>query len=168
MPAYTGRSTVNEILRRRTKIAAAILAVGVVSIGVVDTAQAQGRTARKIRVPEKAATTSGVTPDQCRAAVHDIARRWGSENLRQALHPDFPNRSELLDAVRRSTLRGTNVALAVEAVEGTRLVPSKDGRSTDCIADVSTRLQFDDPATGQRQSGNPGRAQWRIRFEPRR
>lgn len=157
-----------RVLKRR-KVAAAILALAVLSMGITDSARAQGRTARKIRTPQKpAAGASAVTPEQCREAVHKIAGAWGSESLRLALHPDFPNRSELMDSVRRSTLRGTNVVLSVEAVEGTRFTPSKDGRSTDCIADISTRLQFDDPATGERRSANVGRAQWRIRFEAKR
>lgn len=133
--------------------------------GLLESLLAQGRTVRKIKVPEKPKSgASTISPEQCREAVHKIARAWGGESLRRALHTQFPNRSELIDSVRRATLRGTNVALSVEAVEGVRFTPSKDGRSTECIADVSTRLQFDDPATGQRQSGDVGRAQWRISF----
>jgi len=154
-------------LRQRAKqltlppmVAAAVLAL------LAEAAMAQGRTVRKIKGAEKTAAST-VTPEQCTAAVHQIAGRWGSEGLRDALHPDFPNRAELIDSIRRSTLRSSNVALSVEAITGTRLVAAKDG-STDCIADVSTRLQFDDPATGQRQTGQVGRAQWRIRFEPKR
>lgn len=146
--------------RKLASLLAAILAVL-----LAQAVMAQGRTVRKIREAEKkAASTSAVAPEQCTAAVHQIARSWGSENLQKALHPEFPNRGELMDSIRRSTLRSSNVTLSVEAVTGTRLVAAKDG-ATDCIADVSTRLQFDDPATGRRQTGEVGRAQWRIRFE---
>jgi hypothetical protein len=127
----------------------------------------QGRTVRKIpKAPDKQpASTLGVTPEQCAATVQQIARTWGSNRLRDALHPSFPNAPELMDSIRQATLRGTNVALQVEAIQGTKLTQSKDGNSADCVADVSTRLQFDDPKTGQRRTGPVGRAQWRIRFE---
>lgn len=135
---------------------------------VAPAVMAQGRTVRKIKGAEKTVSgASAITPEQCTAAVHQIAGRWGSDRLGEALHPEFPNRGELMDSIRRSTLRSSNVVLSVEAVTGTRMVAAKDG-STDCIADVSTRLQFDDPTTGRRQTGEIGRAQWRIRFEARR
>lgn len=128
-------------------------------------AHGQARTVRKIRGPEKAPVAAGVSHDQCAAAVQQIARSWGSPRLRDHLHPSFPNGPELIDSIRNATLRATNVALQIEAVEGTRFIVSKDGRFTDCIADVSTRLQFDDPETGARSPGTAGRAQWRIRFD---
>jgi hypothetical protein len=127
---------------------------------------AQGRTVRKIRTPEKPPqTVSTLASETCSAAVHFIARAWGTDRLRNALHHEFPNGPELIDSIRRLTLDATNLVLSVEAVEGMQFTQSPDGHSTDCIADVSTRLLFDDPESGERRTGSTGRAQWRIRLE---
>lgn len=141
----------------------------IIVAAVPEPGSGQGRSVRKIRTADKpAATATPGTAEACTAAVHQIARSWGTDALRRNLHPDFPNAPELVDSIRRATLRATNITLVVESVEGMNFTPSKDGRSTDCIAEVSTRLMFDDPQSGERRTGTTGRAQWRIRFESAR
>jgi hypothetical protein len=133
---------------------------------------AQGRTLKKIEQRTRMADTN-VTREQCRAAVHEIARAWGDAGLEDLLHPKFPNRLELLLAIRAARLRGSAVHLVVESTPAMRLVPIQDGgdgsgrQVTDCIVEVNTRIVFDDPTTGERSVGGPGRGEWRIRFEGR-
>lgn len=138
----------------------------------------QGRKLKKIERPadpapqDSAVTGELPTSQQCEEVVRRIAAAYGDVEIEEYLHQDFPNRTEFLDALRRSTLEATNVQLHVEVVEGTRFTPLEqisthdrgDLVVTDCIADVRTRLMFDDPESGERIVRDPGRGQWRIRF----
>lgn len=138
----------------------------VVALAIPPMTFAQGRTLQTIVKkgapgPQKAAPAPGL----CVAAVHHIAAAWADANLEEVLSADFPNRTQLIDAIRRASLRATNVALVVESVPTTRYSPvvARDGRQvTDCVADVVTRVIWDDPVTGARQRGAEGRGQWRI------
>lgn len=140
------------------------------ALAIPSFAFAQGRTLKPIQRQQAAApaTAAPLPPEACVAAVHQIAEAWADARLEEVLHPDFPNRAELLDAIRRAALRATNVALVIESVPSTRYTPpeSRGGRQvTDCIADVVTRVMWDDPQTGKRRRGDEGRAQWQIEFE---
>jgi hypothetical protein len=137
---------------------------------------AQGRKLKKIERPPETrrepAVTDLPTPQQCEQVVRIIAAAYGDVEIEEHLHRDFPYRSEFLDALKRTSLSATNVELYVEAVENTSFTPVEEIRDaqqgpifiTDCIADVRTRVTFDDPQTGERVTRDPGRGQWRIRF----
>lgn len=135
-------------------------------------AWAQARSLKKIRPNPPAAapdaTPSPMQAESCIQAVHQIAAAWSQARIDEVLHEDFPNRDELIDTIRRETVGVTNVTLTVEAVTSTSFTPAREvkgRRVTDCIADVVTRLLFDDPETGERVRREPGRAQWRIELE---
>ncbi len=138
----------------------------------------QGRELKKIPRPPKVNEAMPLSAEQlpgsaqCEAAVRRVARAWGSaEDLDPLLMPEFPNRSQFLDATRRARLQATNIELEVEAIVGTHFTPPEvvstdEGERivTDCIAEVTSRVIFDDPETGERITRDPGHAQWRIRF----
>jgi len=115
------------------------------------------------------------TPAECQEAVRRIAAAYAPDSvdeLAPLLARDFPNRSEFLDALRRADLRVSRLELRVESVERTLIQPWTHDEgpnvwSADCIADVRTRLIYDDPATGKRTVSDPDRAEWQIRFYAR-
>ncbi|HUP63787.1 MAG TPA: hypothetical protein VM557_00705 [Thermoanaerobaculia bacterium] len=116
------------------------------------------------------------TAAACEDAVRRVAASYEPSEIETILAANFPNRFELIDALRRASLRATNIELRVESVESTTILPweiieqrpARDGTifilASDCITDVRTRLIFDDPATGERTVGELGRGEWRIRF----
>jgi hypothetical protein len=208
-------ATMNRSLYRAGALVSVVLLLAVSLL-------AQGRKLKKIEKPASATQPVSVVPlpsdEQCRAAVYEVALRYGPREIENVLHPDFPNREELIDAIRRADLRVTNVRLEVESIESTKLEPwqpaSADdqrasaavasgaptqeltsprpppGTSTsttsagtrpsttaaapvastqvsfvsDCIADVRSRLVFEDINTGLRIVHPAGRAEWRLRF----
>ena len=146
----------------------------------------QAREFEKIEVPEEQEGETTRAPEEiapslptdqaCEEAVRAIAGAYEPGRLEEYLHEEFPNRSELLDALRRADLRVTNIELFVESVEGTRILPwqiveeestdqgTRYHLASDCVADVRTRLVFEDPETGERTVRDVGRAEWRVRF----
>ena len=128
------------------------------------------------------------TREQCEAAVRRIADDYGPGGLERHLADEFPYREELLDELEKVALYATRIELDVESIESVKLEPwrlavaepggaseppASDGGMeegegvtlfSDCIADVRTRLSFDDPDTGSRTVRDVGRAQWRLRF----
>jgi len=160
-------------------VALAVCAASVVAALVL--AQ-ESRRIRRIPVPATpaagAALNAGNLPelpdsDQVEAAVRQIASSYGSERLADFLAQDFPNREEVLDTLRRVGQQATSIELYIESVEGVQIGPWQ--RAGDpaggaqpiasvCVADVRTRLAFDDPTTGQRTVRPVGRGQWQVRF----
>ncbi|HSN67930.1 MAG TPA: hypothetical protein VLV48_01710 [Thermoanaerobaculia bacterium] len=144
---------------------------------------AQARRIKKIEKPPAPAAPTPATPATpapaapapaidpavaapCREAVGRIAASYGPD-MGAMLHREFPNREHFLDELRRADLRATRLALIVESIESIRVEPSAEDsgvESIDCIADVRTRLTWDDPDTGERTVEEPGRAEWRIRL----
>jgi hypothetical protein len=112
-------------------------------------------------------------------AVRQVAKAYGHSELEGLLARDFPNREELLDALRRVQDRATDIRLHVESVERIEVGPWQAPEGTDpvaegqvplhstCVVDVRTRLTYDDPDTGDRIVRDVGRAQWMLRFEGR-
>jgi hypothetical protein len=145
------------------------------------------RQIRRIPRPEAAAPPyEGPAPplptrDECERAVRRIAADYGPGGLEQHLAPEFPYREEVLDLLEKVALYATRIELQVESIESVRVEPwrqlppaagdatPRPGRvlAADCLADVRTRLTFDDPATGKRTVRDVGRAQWRLRFRAR-
>ena len=127
--------------------------------------------ARALEIPEHLHSHLP-TREACEAAVRRIARSYGTPQLHRELHEQFPNRYEALDALDRINVRVTDVRLDIESIEAVRIVPvgvdGGDGAQSviaDCVADVRTRLSYQDAATGDRTVRPAGRASWRIRFE---
>jgi hypothetical protein len=151
-----------------TVVAAAALAV----VLFPDRAVAQARKLNPIEKPKEGRAATGElpplpSPGVCQQFVQRAVRAWGKPELTDILDPSFPNRGELLDAIARATVRASNLELRLESIENTRYTPwqqAGNGIATDCIADVRTRVTFDDPATGQRTVRNPSRSEWRVRF----
>jgi hypothetical protein len=147
----------------------------------------ESRQIRRIQRPEASAqpydgpAPSLPTRKECERAVRQIASDYGPGGLEQHLAPEFPYREEVLDALDKVALYATRIELVVESVESVRVEPwrllppsgadatAQPGRvlAADCLADVRTRLTFDDPATGQRTVRDVGRAQWRLRIRAR-
>lgn len=135
----------------------------------------QARTLKKITPKPPAETREAAPPqeevlprDACIESVHEIAAAWGEGTIDRVLHPDFPNRTELVDAIRRASLDASNITLSVESVPSIRYTPvevRRGKRVTECIAEVVTRLLWEDPRSGERKRGGEGRAQWRIELE---
>ena len=117
------------------------------------------------------------TRESCDAAVRRIADDYGPGGLERWLAPDFPNREEVLDLLERVALYATGIELTVESIESVKIEPwrvadpaakSAGGGLlifSECVADVRTRINFDDPATGRRTVRDVGRGQWRLRYE---
>jgi hypothetical protein len=150
----------------------------------------ESRRIRRIPVPPTAVPADAakveaerLPPPPSRPEVENAARQvadaYGHSELERMLARDFPNREELLDALRRIQNRATDIRLYVESVERVEIGawqvaegadPKAEGqiplRST-CVVDVRTRLTYDDPDTGQRVVRDVGRAQWVLRFEGR-
>jgi hypothetical protein len=117
------------------------------------------------------------TRESCEEAVRRIADDYGPGGLERWLAPDFPNREEVLDLLEKVALYATRIELTIESIESLKIEPWRVDEATsknadqplvifsDCIADVRTRLNFDDPATGTRTVRDVGRAQWRLRYE---
>jgi len=141
----------------------------------------ESRRLRRIPVPSPAPATAlpdGTLPalpdrDDVEAAVRRIAASYAGEKLADVLAGDFPNREEVLDTLRRLGQQATSIELLVESVESVRIGPwqpvaadSGESRTVAsvCLADVRTRLAFDDPADGQRTVRPVGRGQWQVRF----
>jgi hypothetical protein len=118
------------------------------------------------------------TREECERAVRRIAADYGPGGLEQHLAAEFPYREEVLDLLEKVALYATRIELQVESIESVRVEPwrllpaaagdaaAQPGRVlvSDCLADVRTRLTFDDPSTGIRTVRDVGRAQWRLRF----
>jgi hypothetical protein len=129
---------------------------------------AQSRTLKPIK-PRAAApsATDAISRETCVAAVHRIAAAWGEGRVDEVLHPEFPNRMEVVASLRQASVAAPNRRLSVEAVPATRstAVETRGGeRVAECVADVVTRVSYDDPETGLRVQKDEGRAQWRILF----
>jgi len=117
------------------------------------------------------------TRESCEAAVRGIAEDYGPGGLERWLGPDFPNREEVLDLLERVALYATRIELTVESIESVKIEPwrvaeeagkTPDGGAlifSECVADVRTRISFDDPATGRKTVRDVGRAQWRLRYD---
>ena len=154
----------------------AVLVVIAVAIPLL----AQGRKLKKIERPPEAAAVSPPpdvplpTSQQCESMIRTVVANYRPDQIEEYLHPDFPNRGQFVDAMRRVELEVTNLELRVESIESTRFTPlqrieqgGQPALVTDCIADVRTRLMFDDPDTGERTVRDPGRTELRIRFSRR-
>lgn len=110
-------------------------------------------------------------------AVQKVAEAYGHSELEKMLARDFPNREELLDALRRIQDRATDIRLYVESVERVEVGAWQVAEGVDptargqiplhstCVVDVRTRLTYDDPDTGERIVRDVGRGQWMLRFE---
>lgn len=150
----------------------------------------ESRRIRRIPVPPTAVPAQAADIDADRLpplpsrpevenAVQQVAAAYGHSELEKMLARDFPNREELLDALRRIQDRATDIRLFVESVErvdvGAWQVaegadPKVEGQvplHSTCVVDVRTRLTYDDPDTGERIVRDVGRAQWMLRFEGR-
>ena len=114
--------------------------------------------------------------EACEQSVRKVAAAYRpGRTLGSWLAADFPNREELLDALERAAPHATRVTLEVESIESAKIEPwrldarkSKPGEQhivVNCVADVRTRLSYDDPASGQRVVRDVGRAQWVLRYE---
>jgi len=108
------------------------------------------------------------TREACEQAVRAIASDYRPGGLDRHLADEFPYRQELLDLLSKAAVYATRIELAVESIESVRVDPWRVGAgkklTSDCLADVRTRLTFDDPSTGIRTVRDVGRAQWRVRF----
>jgi hypothetical protein len=109
------------------------------------------------------------TREACEQAVRTIAGDYRPGGLDRHLADEFLYRQELLDLLAKVAVYATRIELRVESIESVRVDPWRvaPGRKTltsDCLADVRTRLTFDDPSTGIRTVRDVGRAQWRVRF----
>lgn len=129
----------------------------VVSTGVL----AQGRRIRKIERPVATAATTAPLPtdEQCRAAVFEVARRYSPREIATVLHPEFPNRDSLIDAMRRADLRVTNMRLEIESIESTKLLPwsepaAADRRAAAEVARAPATRQVESPRTPPLVSGS--------------
>jgi hypothetical protein len=110
-------------------------------------------------------------------AVREVAKAYGHSELERLLANQFPNREELLDALRRIQDRATDIRLFVESLERVEIGAWQVAEGTDpaakgqiplhstCIAVVRTRLTYTDSDTGDRVVRDVGRAQWMLRFE---
>jgi hypothetical protein len=156
-------------------------------LGLATTGEpAAGQETRRLRRIERPAPAAPLyqgpalplpTREQCEAAVRRIAADYGPGGLEPHLAPEFPYREELLDVLERVALVATRIELRVESVESVEIEPWRltprgpagagEGERevfSDCLADVRTRLSFDDPETARRIVRDVGRAQWRVRF----
>jgi hypothetical protein len=167
--------------RRRIRLRLLVVATIALCLPVAPADAQQGRRLRRIerpatRGPLYAGDVPLPTRASCERAVRRIAAAYrpGGE-LGPWLAPDFPNREELLAALERVALHATQVRLEIESIESIRVEPWRvdEAKSkprlrhlvAECVADVRTRLSFDDPATGRRAVRSVGRAQWRLRYE---
>jgi len=165
---------------------APIVLFAVAFVAAISWAQ-ESRRIRRIPVPPTAVPAPAVkieadrlppppSRSEVEGAVQKVAEAYGHSELEKMLARDFPNREELLDALRRIQNRATDIRLYVESVERVEVGawqvaegadPAAEGQIpvySTCVVDVRTRLTFDDPDTGERIVRDVGRAQWMLRF----
>jgi len=158
-----------------------VLSVAALCLLIATPLFSQARKLKRIKRPaptvEQKAARGDLPPlpdhSLCEARVREIAKSYGAGDIAHFLAADFPNRGEFLDALERARQRATSIELLIESIESTRYTTWKKEEpptgataavSTVCIAEVRTRLVFDDAETGERTVSNPSRTEWQIRF----
>lgn len=109
-------------------------------------------------------------------AVQDLAQSYATENLRELLADEFPNKEELLDTLRTVQQDAATIQLDVESIEVVQVGPWQEAAAepqgdfvsitlhSTAVVDVRTRLSFDDLRTGMRVVRDVGHGEWQVRF----